>query len=205
MVSVSLKLKDLFFDRLNVILAIEKARLKFLRNAGGFARKTARTSMKRKGKARKPPKNKNGKAYAKWQEEILKQPVSPPGSPPFCHTDDAFVTLKNILFAYDMSSGGVVVGPVGLRHKYLQSQGGRIPPALHEYGGSSVIPEKQVTFGNGGTKWIRRGRYARPDQLTRNRKVTYPARPFMKPAIEKTKSKFKNLWFTNPGALGAAG
>jgi hypothetical protein len=197
---VSVRIKDFFFDRLRVIARVEKDRLRFLRNAGGFARKTARTSMKRKGKARPMPKGK--KARERWALEIRKQPASPPGSPPFCHTDDAVVTLKNILFAYDMGSGGLVVGPVGLRHKYSQSQGGIIPPALHEHGGETKIPEKEVLFSNGGRKWVARGKGVRPNQRTRNRTAKYPARPFMAPAMAKTQSKFKNLWFSNGRAAG---
>jgi hypothetical protein len=200
MVAVSFKVKSFFFDRLKVIAAVEKDRLKFLRNAGGFARKTARTSMKRKGKARARPKNLTGKAFTRWQQEIENQPASPPGTPPFAHSDDAVRTLKNILFAYDISSGGVVVGPVGLRHKKLRAMGGTIPPSLHEYGGTTRVLEKRV-----GRRWAPLGGRARPGQPVRKRNATYPARPYMKPAVEKTKARFKNLWFTSAGALGATG
>lgn len=207
MISVSARIKDFFFDRLKVQNAVDKKRLNLLGAAGGYVRRTARNSMKNKGRARKPPKNMNGTAYQRWLDEIKNAPSAPPGSPPFCHTDDPVVTLKNILYGYDMSSGGVVVGPVGLRHRRLRNTGGIIPPELHEFGGTTRIPEKEVLFPRGGRRWVPVGRKnPRPNQRTRVRKATYPARPFMKPAIDKlkTKSRFKNLWFTNPGDLGRA-
>lgn len=198
MLTVNAKIKDFFFDRMQVIARIDKDRLRFLRNAGGFARKTARTSMKRKGKARPAPKNQNGRAYQRWLEEIQNQPASQPGSPPYVHSDSPVQTLKNILFAFDTSSGGVVVGPVGL--------GRSLVPSLHERGGTAAIPEKQVVFPNGGRKWVPIGkRGARPGQATRKRLAKYPARPFMKPAMQKTQSKFKSLWFTNARDMRAAG
>jgi hypothetical protein len=207
MLTLDIKIKELFFDRLAVIERIGKDRARFLRNAGRYIQRTARNSMERKGKARKPPKNMNGRAYQKWLEEIDRQPSSPAGQPPYVHSDDPVRTLKNILFAFNTANQSVIVGPVGLRHKYLRGQGGIIPPELHEFGGSTVIPEKQVTFPNGGRKWVRRGSRVRPNQKTRNRRATYPARPFMAPAVAKTQStgKFKELWFTNANAMRAAG
>jgi hypothetical protein len=192
------KTKDFFFDRLKVIEQVDKDQLRFLRNAGGFARRTARNSMKRRGKARTPPKNMNGRAYQKWLLEVEKQPASPAGTPPFTHTDSAVTTLKNILFAFG-GKDSVIVGPVG-----LNGSKGSIP-ALHEYGGTAHIPEKQVTFQRGGSKWVPRGRRVRPGQQTRKRSAKYPARPFMAPAVAKTQSKFKNLWFASESSGRAAG
>jgi hypothetical protein len=215
--------KDFFFDRLKVIERVDKDRLRFLRNAGGFARRTARNSMKRRGKARKPPKNMNGRAYEKWQEEIRKQPASPPGQPPFTHTDSTVVTLKNILFAFG-GKDSVIVGPVGLNGAK------RRIPALHEYGGSQPIREKLASFTDEviidgpagrdskgkftkaprktvkGRRWVPAGRRAaRPGQPVRTRQATYPARPYMAPAVAKAQGKFKNLWFATGESGRAAG
>ena len=211
------KAKQFFFDRQKVLAAVDKDQLRFLRNAGGFTRKAARNSMKRRGKARKPPKNMNGRSYAKWQDEVLKQPSSPAGSPPFVHTDNDTVSLKNILFVFG-GKDSVVVGPVGLN-------GGRGRfPALHEYGGSQPVREKLASFTDEvtidgpagrdskgkftkaprkivkGRRWVPAGRRpARPGQPTRTRQAQYPARPFMAPAVAKTRTKFKNLWFSSGG------
>lgn len=191
MLTLNARIKDLFFDRQAVIDQIGKDRARFLRNIGRYIQRVARSSMKRKGKARKPPKNQTGKAYQRWLDEIQKQPASPPGTPPFVHTDDKYATLKNILFAFN-TVDSVVVGPVGLRATSNV-------PSLHEYGGSQTIHEKKVAFPNGGHRWIPTGRRgARRGQPLRARRVTYPARPYMAPAITKTQStgKFSDLWHT---------
>lgn len=216
MLTVNAKIKEFFFDRLKVTAAVDKDRLRFLRNAGGFARKTARNSMKRKGKARKAPKNASSKAYAKWEEEIRKQPASPPGSPPFVHSDDPTRTLKNILFAYNTIGRSVIVGPVGL--------GKSNAPALQEYGGSVTVREKLASFTDEeiidgpagrdsrgkftkaprrivkGRRWVPLNGRARQGQPTRTRRTSVAARPFMAPAVAKTQSKFKDLWFSGSQA-----
>jgi len=213
------KAKQFFFDQQKVIDQVGKDRARFLRNIGRYVQRTARNSMKRKGKARKPPKNMNGRGYERWLLEVQNQPASPAGSPPFVHTDSAITTLKNILFAFG-GKDSVIVGPVG-----LNGNRGSLP-ALHEYGGSQQIREKLVSFTDEviidgpagrdskgkftkaprkivkGRRWAPLGkRGARPGQPTRRRNATYPARPFTGPAVAKTRSnsKFKDLWFSSSG------
>jgi hypothetical protein len=186
------KTKQFFFDRDAVIEQVGVDRARFLRNVGRYVQRTSRNSMKRKGKARKPPKNMNGRAYARWIDEIQNQPASPAGSPPFVHTDDAIATLKNILFAFG-GKGSVVVGPVGLN-------GRSEVPALMEHGGTQVVREKTIGAVAGGRRWVPVGkRGARPGQPTRRRTATYPKRSFIGPAVGKTQSqsKFKDLWFSS--------
>lgn len=216
------KSKQFFFDRQAVIDRIGKDRAKFLRNVGRYVQRVARSSMKRRGKARKPPANMTGKAYQNWLNEIQNQPASPPGKPPFVHTDSDFATLKNILFAMS-STESVMVGPVGLRSSNA--------PSLHEFGGSQTIGEKLVSFTDEtysgpagrdsstgrftkgektvvkGRRWVPRGkRGVRPGQPTRKRRAGYPARPFIGPAVQKAAStgKFKDLWHTSASSMGAA-
>lgn len=177
--------KRFFFDRQKVIDQLGKDRARFLRNAGRYVQKTARNLMPRKGKSRKPPKNLRGKAYLKWIEEIKNQPASQPGKPPHVHSDDPNRTLKNILFIFN-GNNSVIVGPVGLERSRASV------PSLHEHGGTQLIREKRV-----GKVWAPMNGRRRPGQPVRSRMAKYPARPFMKPAVEKTKGtgKFKNLWF----------
>lgn len=192
---VSAKMKRAFFDRAAVIQQVDKDTLRFLRNAGGYGRKVARSSMKRKGKARKQPKNMNGRAGQKWQQEVTEQPSSPPGTPPFVHSDDENRSLKKILFAFQSSNKGVVVGPVLLQTARQFAIGAQPVPELLEKGGSQKVQEKMI----GGRRWVPlRGRY-RPGQPTRTRTAKYSARPFMAPAQQKTKAKFPQLWFSTSG------
>lgn len=177
-----------FFNKQAVKDVIGKKRAKFLRNAGGYIQRTAQRSMKRVGMARKPPKKMTGKAYLKWLNEVNNMPASPAGSPPNVHTTDKYATLKWI--EYEMSPRqSLFVGSVA-----LNGARGAIP-GLHEHGGSQVIREKMI-----GRKWFPVGRtQPRPGQPARRRMAKYPARPFMKPAVQKTAStgKFNNLWVTS--------
>jgi len=123
-----------FFDCPNVQRAIEKRQLKFLRNWGGRVRRVARSSVKRKGAARRPPKRKYKvgtqtwtRAYRRWRQEVQEQPASPAGTPPYTHSG----LLKTaILFAFDPLRKSVVVGP---SEHIIASIG-----ALHEYGGQRM-------------------------------------------------------------------
>jgi len=83
---ITMRIKDMFFDRHVVMRAMDSAKRKVLSQAGAFIRTAARTSIrKRKGTA-------------------------PPGKPPHSHEGSL---RKLILFGYDRASDSVVVGPVG--------------------------------------------------------------------------------------------
>ncbi|MBM4369838.1 MAG: hypothetical protein FJ102_26750 [Deltaproteobacteria bacterium] len=85
---ITMRIKDLFFDRAAVIGAVDAAKRKALSKAGAFIRTAARTSIrKRKGSA-------------------------PAGSPPYSHEGSL---RRLILFGYDRSSDSVVVGPAGFK------------------------------------------------------------------------------------------
>lgn len=103
--------------------------------------------------------------------------VSAPGSPPSVHSQDSVATLKNILFAYDRANMSVVIGPVLLNG----SQGS--VPALHEFGGTKAV--RNI-----------RGRGRAPTV----RMASYPARPFMGPALVAEALKFPSLWSSRVGA-----
>jgi hypothetical protein len=85
---ITMRIKDVFFDRHVVMRAMDSAKRKVLSKAGAFIRTAAKTSIrKRKGTA-------------------------PPGRPPHSHEGSL---RKLILFGYDRSSDSVVVGPVGFK------------------------------------------------------------------------------------------
>jgi hypothetical protein len=97
--------------------------------------------------------------------------ASAPGEPPSVHTRDRVATLKNIWFVFDPINKSVVVGPMKLNTSALVGSDQPTVPALHEYGGSAVV-------GKG----------------IRKRRVRYPARPFMGPAMQRELPKFEGLW-----------
>lgn len=103
--------------------------------------------------------------------------TSTPGSPPFTHLRGTQggklgLNIKMIQFYLDPKSLKVIIGPLGVSSHGV---GNTVPEAL-EYGGHAVI----------GTPY-RNGR--RTKKVVRIRK-----RPFMNPALHKTKSKYAELW-----------
>ena len=85
---ITMRIKDMFFDRHVVMAAVDNAKRKVLSKAGAFICTAAKTSIrKRKGSA-------------------------PPGAPPHSHEGSL---RRLILFGYDKPNDSVVVGPVGFR------------------------------------------------------------------------------------------
>jgi len=104
-----------FFDRAGVAAALDKRNRRVLNRWGGYARRSARSSIRRVGNARPRPREttkagRRSKAFRKWLQEVRQRPASPPGSPPFTHTGG----LRNaIMYAYDPGRESVIVGPLG--------------------------------------------------------------------------------------------
>ena len=86
---ITMRIKDVFFDRAAVTRSVDAAKRRVLSKAGAFIRTAARTSIrKRKGS-------------------------SPPGKPPHSHEGSL---RRLILFGYDRANDSVVVGPVGFKN-----------------------------------------------------------------------------------------
>lgn len=86
---ITMRIKDVFFDRAAVTRSVDAAKRRVLAKAGAFIRTAARTSIrKRKGSA-------------------------PPGKPPHSHEGSL---RRLILFGYDCTNDSVVVGPVGFKN-----------------------------------------------------------------------------------------
>lgn len=188
MVAVDVSVKRMFLDTKLVEGLIGKKSAAALRKAMSRIRLRAMHSMRKKGKARRPPKNQGGKAFLRWADEVQNQPVSAPGSPPFVHSDDSVRTLRNIWFALDNSSAVEIRGVVGPLK--LNGNQGAVP-SLMERGGSQKIRERRI-----GKHWIPVGRVngSSSGRLTRVRTANYPARPFMQPAMTKEAPKLPSLW-----------
>jgi len=156
--------KQGFFDRKVVTQRADKMRVRGLARFGAMVRTVARRSMRRR------------------------QKPSEPGTPPSAVQGH----LRDFLFfAYDAAgangNGSVVVGPAGFKRSVV--------PALHEFGGDVA--------GNGRVVWMTRkpgrdskGRFvtAGKERVTLNGNIRYPARPYMRPALEKIKPKFAGLF-----------
>lgn len=203
-VAITMRMKDMFFDRAAVQNRMTAANRKALSRAGAFIRRRARSRLRR----RKNP--------------------SAPGQSPSVHSTSNVATLKNILFAYEPRRESLVVGPVALHQINatgfdLRSQ---TVPQIHEFGGAVSIREwRFVALGNRGEWWDKysssakfSGVWRRRDQRwrntarkrrkhtlqdlgvqTRTRVAAYPARPFMGPALEAELDNIPDAW---AGTLG---
>ena len=104
------------------------------------------------------------------------------GQPPHAHTG----RLRRSIRASEDDEGGWVVGPSYSRVKV----GGRPPwlGKLHEFGGTYNVRLEQW-----GRQKRRRGRPRKGDEV-RRRLITYPARPFMQPALYRNLARFHREW-----------
>jgi hypothetical protein len=198
--------KRFFFDRQAVADIVGKTAAKALGRAGAYVQRRARSSMRRGGKK---------------QREAGSRVPSSPGIPPKAWSTDKVATLKNIQFAFVPREMSVFVGPLALNMGGM-GQHGAIP-GVHEHGGSRRILEwrfnqleymrswrgwkKYRSSAKFSNEWQRRdlrwndaSRKRRKHTLsqlgveTRTRTASYPARPFMGPALQKEAPKFPTLF-----------
>lgn len=189
------KLRSLYFDRDFVKKHVDPVVAKKLSMAGRFIQVDAQRSQR-------PAKP--GRA-------------SPSGSPPFAHLEHArraentkrkkqglakieassvFKGLRQISFYFDPARKSVIVGPES-------RTGGKIT-RLHEFGGSMV-----AKYGRQVEQSQRKpnGRFGlnRIGYIKRGTVMTYPARPYMRPAFNRTVLKLSTLFKDSirPGAGGA--
>jgi hypothetical protein len=88
---ITMRIKEMFFDRAAVIRAVAPAKIRVLSKAGAFIRKAAQTSMRYRKRASKP------------------------GQPPSAHKEHGALLRKLVFFGYDSSADSVVVGPVAAK------------------------------------------------------------------------------------------
>jgi hypothetical protein len=191
----SLQVKDLFFNKPQVIVALNKTNRKVLSNFGALVRKIAQRSMRPGGK---------------------KNLVSKPGEPPRTHKG---LLKKRLYYSYSPATQSVVVGPTSLYGV------GKIPPLMEYGGTTPARPYKAADLQLGGFGPIavggKRGRtVATPKgtvnvvyvKLTSDRMVAraqrlhasyqmgakksarYAPRPFMAPAFRRAEDELPRIW-----------
>lgn len=206
------------FDGQRVQREVDRAEKKWLTKAGGYVYKVARSSIKRLGMARRAPKRftKRGaesKAWTRWQDEIAQRPASPPGTPPYTHTGGLKKAIR-----YSVATGSVVIGPT---FSELGKVGG-----THEHGGTEPAKKTKTQRTNwrmvvGGHGPIERrgdrivvGRLKTAKQVQRSKRIAgdlpisitgkprrkYPPRPFMRPALEKSRQHLPQMMRNTIGA-----
>jgi len=131
--------------------------------------------------------------------EVTRRPGSPPGTPPHTHVPHGMMLgfRRNLYNAYDGRTHSAVVGPT--------AKGPRPQlPSFHELGGTTrlvLLASKPILVPMGKSKKLRLTKmvtkwedadatyneaYWRPTGETKS--VIYPPRPFMRPALEKSRA-----------------
>lgn len=200
---------DFFFNRDTVRNALDKATHQALVKGGLAVMQIARRSIKRRGlaneKLQKLRKGSEGvrtfellerertsgdKKRARWANKVIteirtKTPSVAP-NPPFTHLGN-LRDKPGIVFAWDPISTSVVIGQSARGISWLAS--------LHEFGGTeeqqawAFVPPKSRPWKFGILGWWRVGNRPRvvsrwePTQMRRT--APYPARPYMRPAIDR--------------------
>jgi len=202
---------DAFFDRGAVQAAMSEMDLKALSKSSLLVKDRARRIIKKRGLARVPFKlqerfpgagptalHQMGVLSKRVRDTIVRElqfpPASPAGTPPFTHTPYAghqasFLGFRrNLWNYYDRQTHSAVVGP---------SKKGRMIPFLHEFGGTvrlrTWVYIPQIKTKSGGMRrpiTMKLPSGQRPKNVTHWRPmgqqmmIIYPARPFMKPAMD---------------------
>lgn len=206
------------FDGQRVQREVDRAERQWLTKAGGYVYKVARTSIKRFGWARRAPKQftKSGavtKARLRWRDEMVERPASRPGTPPHTHEGH----LKRAI-RYSVATGSVVIGPtftelgkIGATHEY-----GGTEPAKRTgkqrtnwrlvVGGHGPVAQRGDRLIFGRLKTARQVQRAKriaeslPVSITGKPRRKYPPRPFMRPALEKSRQHLPQMMRNTIGA-----
>jgi hypothetical protein len=192
MFEVGFEIRDMFFDRLAVQNRLDKAEQRELSRIGAFIRRRARSILRRRKR------------------------TSAAGEAPSVHSKDNRASLKNILFGYDPTIHGVVIGPVRLNQVNRTDGGGRISvPSLMEFGGRLTIEQEQLKIAIGGRTrkdggrdrryklhqgaWFRRSGRKVPWKRYRSHTAVYQPRPFMNPALdaELEAGTIRDVWVSS--------
>jgi hypothetical protein len=175
--------KLMFFDRREIESKTEAAAVRVQGRFGSYVRRRAQTSMRRR-----------------------KGGTSAPGSPPFAKVG----TLRKLLFfGYDEATRTTVVGPAG-----FGKRPGEVPQ-VHEFGGTlppgtmglwtavaRLSPDARIRIIRDAQRakmrfrdYVRQHRHQYPEiDAVDSKPRRYPARPYMRPALEAELPKFAGLF-----------
>ena len=206
---------NMFFDRAEVKSALTAMEYKALSKAGMLVKDAAKRSIKKMGLAKpklveqranpgmrlsdilaKTTNKKRRSIIIERIRQIKTRPPSAPGTPPHTHVPWKHMLgfRRNLYNAYDKGTHSAVVGPSKKGQEWTI-------PRLHEFGGSKGLKEyvlvpKWERYNKPIVKWV--GLRDDPGQgwlpTGRSRSFTYPARPYMAPALAKTRPRLAKLF-----------
>jgi hypothetical protein len=125
---------------------------------------------------------------------------SSPGSPPFSHMNFKGTTPPfKMIYNYPINFGtGQIIGMVGLG---TNGRGDPPVPSLHEHGGRAKRFVYNPARRNATQPRNQRGQFAPfPNQRFIQKRVRYPVRPFMRPALGKATPQITKFWRNSLGS-----
>ncbi len=166
----------MFFDR--VFTKVERQQVRNLEKLAAWIRLVAIRSIK--------DSPKRASTRAKFIQGTRGEIYSQPGQPPL---NKIGLLRQFIYYGYDTTTKSIVVGPQRL------NKGSGAPAAL-EHGGAMMVRVN-------GSRWRQKsgGLWVRNPANVRMEKRAMQARPFMRPALEKSKQqkKFEEFWRNSLG------
>ena len=156
-----------YFDRKVIKTRWPRMNRDPLLHAGNLIMRIARGSIRRRIKKRGKP--------------------SPPGMPPYSRKPGGTPPFKQIFSVPNFIRTSVVVGMVGY--------GGNPPvPGLHEQMQGQDGKAQRYVFRKGSQRRLQSGRFGKRRTSYKRETVRYPKRPFMAPALRKTRSRLPHMW-----------
>lgn len=216
----------MFFDRAEVKNALDNMEYRALTKSSLLVRRNAQKSIRKMGMAKpllREMKANPGmdlgsilrlpgiterrkKVVIDRIREIQVKPPSQPGTPPHTHVPNGHMLgfRRNLYNAYDSGTHSAVVGPSKKGNRWTI-------PRLHEFGGvvqlrQWVLQPKYPRYGKPITTWLQAGDTLKGNWVPTNarRAVAYPERPYMRPALEKSKPSFPKF-FAGAFSAGVVG
>ncbi len=207
---------NMFFDRKSVQDALSAMEYRSLTRASLLVRRTAAKSIHKVGAAQPQLKvmkaNPNlslrqiagmtglkqstRRAIEQRIREIQFPPSSPPGTPPYTHVPSSHMLgfRRNLYNAYDRASRSAVVGPSKKGNDWTI-------PMLHEFGGQKTLAAyvwrpRYPRYTKPIVRWFTANETPDSNWMPAGqRKVfRYPARPYMKPALAKSRPRIAKMF-----------
>lgn len=166
MFTVAPKFKIQYFDRNVIRTRWPKFNKDPIKHAGNLVMKIARGLIKRGKPGGKP---------------------RPPGQPPKSRKPGSTPPFKMIFSVPFRLGTAVIVGMVG----FGGFGGGDLPPpGLQEHGGHA----QRKVFIDHGRRRLKSGRYGKNRIQYKSKRVKYPRRPFMLPALMRARQVLPKMW-----------
>jgi len=171
-VTVSIKVREFFFDSDGVVKKTSEKARSTLRTIGSRTRRKARDLIR-----------------------FTKKRASKPGQPPRSHTKHPFASIRNIVYAYEPARQGVVIGPMAIQPNTKVPStlegGGRVRYTMqlrpkYYYHGRKIKAQWKLCVGDNP----RRVRIKNRKLRTSSAKIA--ARPYMGPAWQKVQPTVQN-------------